>query len=67
MTRTAISVNEKGEVVNPVKPKCRLDGRRNFFICRVVDPWNGFPSNVQEAGDFKVKYNAFVRGPNPHG
>ena len=68
MTRTAVSVSEEGEVVqnlNLVKPKCRLDVRRNFFSCRVVEPWNGLPSSVQEAGDvgdFKVKYDAFVRG-----
>ena len=44
-----------------------VDIRRNFFSCRVVDPWNALPSSVQEAGDvedFKVKYDAFVRGTN---
>ena len=70
MRRTAVSVSDEGEVVQNlslVKPKCLLDVRRNFFSCRVVDPWNGLPSSVQEAedvGHFKVKYDAFARGAN---
>ena len=67
-TRNAVSVASDGQVVeemNLLKPKTRLDVRRNFFSCRVVDPWNCLPSNVQGAADvnsFKENYDKFIAG-----
>ena len=65
-TRQAVSISSDGSVaesMNLVKQKCRLDVRRNFFSCRVVDQWNSLPLNVQRAVDvqvFKEKYDEFV-------
>ena len=42
-----------------------LEVRKNFFSCRVVDPWNNLPPGVQGAADvldFKVKYDSFIAG-----
>ena len=67
-TRQAVTVMEDGSVagsLNLVKPKCNLEVRTNFFSCRVVDPWNGLPANVQGAKDvvdFKVRYDEFMAG-----
>ena len=67
-TRQAVSVDEDGEVarkMNLLRPNSRLDVRKNFFSCRVVEPWNRLPSVVQEADDvedFKVKYDGFIAG-----
>ena len=50
---------------NLFEPKSRLDVRRNFFSCRVVQPWNNLPPRVQGASDvldFKVKYDEFIGG-----
>ena len=61
-------MSEYGAIVqseNLVKPKARLDVRRNFFSCRVVDPWNDLPPGVQGAADvndFKIKYDDFIAG-----
>ena len=68
LTRQAVSVSEDGEIVqnmNLVKPKSRLDVRKNFFSCRVVDSWNELPSSVQQSvgvQDFKESYDAFIAG-----
>ena len=67
-TRQAVSVSEEGVITkseNLVKPKTRLEVRRNFFSCRVVEPWNHLPPGVQEAADvqdFKMKYDEFIAG-----
>ena len=67
-TRLAVSVSEDGDVANSenlFEPKSRLDVRRNFFSCRVVQPWNNLPPCVQGATDvldFKVKYDEFIGG-----
>ena len=63
-----MEVRDDGEVVqelNLIKPKCKLEVRRNFFSCRVVDPWNLLPSDVQGAADvdvFKERYDKFIAG-----
>ena len=67
-TRLATSVSDNGDVVhseNLLEPKSRLDVRKNFFSCRVVQPWNNLPPGVQVAADvqdFKVKYDDFIGG-----
>ena len=67
-TRQAVSVSEDGTLIqseNLVKPKSHLEVRKNFFSCRVVDPWNDLPPGVQEAADvldFKIKFDSFVAG-----
>jgi ribonuclease P/MRP protein subunit RPP40 len=67
-TRSAVCVSGDGEVVqrmNLMQPKARLDVRKNFFSCRVVDSWNKLPSSVQEAADvndFKQKYDVVMAG-----
>ena len=48
-----------------IKPKSRLDIRKNFFSCRVIDPWNDLPPGVQGAADvldFKMQYDSFITG-----
>ena len=63
-TRLAVNVLEDGTVVgskNLVKPKCKLDIRKYFFTCRIVDHWNNLPANVKGAVnvlDFKTKYDS---------
>ena len=70
-TRQAVGISCDGEVVegmNIIKPKCRLEVRRNFFSCRVVDPWNVLPSSVQGAVNvqgFKESYDEFIAGTLP--
>ena len=65
-TRQAFNILDDGEVVqqtNIVKPRSRLNVRKNFYNCRVVDPWNLLPSSVQCAVDvngFKKSYDAFT-------
>ena len=67
-TRLAVSVSDNGEILhseNLLEPQSRLDIRRNFFSCRVVQPWNNLPPCVQNAADvqdFKVKYDDFTGG-----
>jgi hypothetical protein len=49
--------------LNLVKPKARLEVRRNFFSVRSVDVWNSLPEDIQSAAtlkDFKEKYDGFV-------
>ena len=46
-----------------VPPKCRLDLRKNFFICRVVNAWNSLPEYVRNAttvNSFKNMYDSFM-------
>ena len=48
-----------------MKPKWRLDVRKNFFSCRVADSWNSLPASVQGAKDvngFKEAYDDFIGG-----
>ena len=67
-TRQAVSVESDGHVeeeMTLLKPKARLDVRRNFFSCRVVDPWNCLPTKVQGSADvdsFKESYHKFIAG-----
>ena len=67
-TRQAVCVSEDGTVTqseNLIKPKSRLDVRKNFFSCRVIDPWNNLPPGVQCAADvleFKTQYDSFIAG-----
>ena len=67
-TRNAVSVSDEGQVMdelNLLKPKSRLEVRKNFFSCRVVDYWNSLPANVQGAKDvdgFKEAYDDFIGG-----
>ena len=66
--RQAVRVGSDGQVeeeMNLLKPKARLDVRKNFFSCRVVDPWNCLPTNVQGSVDvdsFKESYDKFIAG-----
>ena len=67
-TRQAVSISSDGNVVatdNLVKPKSRLDIRRNFFSCRVNDPWNNLPENVKRSESvdaFKMNYDNHMAG-----
>jgi hypothetical protein len=67
-TRNAVSVSNDGQVIdelNLLKPKSRLEVRKNFFSCRVVDSWNSLPASVQGAKDvngFKEAYDDFIGG-----
>jgi len=45
-----------------VPEKCRINVRKNFFSCRVVNSWNELPDWVRGAvsvNDFKNKYDEF--------
>ena len=70
-TRQAVNILDDGEVVqevNIVKPMSRLQVRKNFYSCRVVDPWNRLPSSVQcavDVNEFKKSYDAFTAGTAP--
>ena len=67
-TRQAVDILHDGTIVenlNVVKQKARLDVRKNFFSCRVVDSWNDLPLDIQSDGsvqDFKEKYDNFIVG-----
>ena len=67
-TRQAFDILRDGSTVenlNLMKPKARLDVRKNFFSCRVVNPWNNLPSDIKCAGsvqNFKEKYDDFLAG-----
>ena len=67
-TRQAVRVSDDGTITQSeslIKPKSRLDVRKNFFSCRVIDPWNDLHPSVQGAADvldFKMKYDSFVAG-----
>ena len=68
MTRQAVSVSDDGTITgtqNLLKPKSKLDLRKNFFTCRVVNNWNNLPADVKEAGsvdDFKIQYDLHMAG-----
>ena len=67
-TRQAVSISEDGTVLgtdNIVKPKSRLEIRKNFFSCRVVDDWNNLPSDVRKSAnvlEFKRNYDDHMAG-----
>ena len=67
-TRQAVNVLEEGRIVenlNVMKSKARLDVRKNFYSCRVVDSWNSLPLDIQCAGnvqDFKEKFDNYIAG-----
>ena len=67
-TRQAVNILKDGIVVenmNLMKPKARLDVRKNFYSCRVVDSWNSLPLDIQCAGnvqDFKEKFDKYIAG-----
>jgi len=45
-----------------VPEKCRLNIRKNFFSCRIVNAWNDLPYWVRHASsinDFKNQYDEF--------
>ena len=45
-----------------VPEKCRLNVRKNFFCCRVVNKWNELPDWVRNAStvnEFKNNYDDF--------
>ena len=51
--------------MNLKKPKAKLEIRKNFFSCRVVDSWNDLPDNVKNAEDvlqFKIRYDEHKDG-----
>ena len=68
ITRQAVSVADDGSssgTENLVKPKAKLEVRKNFFSCRVVDPWNNLPNTVRKSGtvnEFKKNYDDFMAG-----
>ena len=48
------------QTLSLVKPRFRLDLRRNFFSVRVVDPWNELPEEVRSStslNQFKNSYD----------
>ena len=68
ITRRAVSISADGIVSgadNVMKPKSRLDIRKHFFSCRVVDYWNNLPDHVKKSGsvnDFKTNYDNYMAG-----
>ena len=68
ITRQAISLTADGTIAgteNLIKPKSRLDVRKHFFSCRVVDPWNNLPDDVRKScgvDDFKKNYDHYMTG-----
>ena len=68
MTRQSVNVADDGTVtrtMNLAKPKARLEVRKNFFSCRVVDNWNNLPVHVKNAGnvlEFKSRYDDNTAG-----
>ena len=67
-TRQAVTISEDGTLqgtLNLKKPKAKLEIRKNFFSCRVVDSWNNLPDNVKNAEDilqFKIRYDEHKDG-----
>lgn len=67
-TRQAVNVLDDGSVSgtkNLLKPKSRLEIRKNFFSCRVVDHWNNLPNCVKNAEtvlEFKRRYDDNITG-----
>ena len=67
-TRQAVNITDDGtilETMNLLKPKSRLEVRRNFFSCRVVDGWNNLPVGVKSAEsvlEFKKLYDGNIAG-----
>ena len=67
-TRQAVTISEVGTVLatdNLMKPKSKLEIRKNFFSCRVVDHWNNLPGDVRRAAnvpEFKKKYDNHMAG-----
>ena len=66
-TRQATNFSLDGMTTAPcsniVKQPARLDLRRNFFMQRVVGPWNALPTTVKTAtsvNQFKARYDNFT-------
>jgi len=55
--------NTQGHTAKINKPRCRLDLRRSFFSCRVVDRWNDLPQSVIDSGTINTFKNWLN---NPH-
>ena len=64
-TRSSTFITTEGaelNTLNVVKPKARLELRRNFFSHRVVDKWNSLPFYLQTASSvnhFKSSYDRY--------
>ena len=57
------STRHTSKPLNLVKPKPRLEIRKNFFSVRRVDKWNGLPSHIQNIADmveFEIAYDKFT-------
>ena len=55
-----ITTRYSSSVGNVVKPRYRLDIRKNFFTVRAVDPWNSLPTAIKHsetANKFKEAYD----------
>ena len=67
-TRQAVTISEDGTsmgTMNLKKPKAKLEIRKIFFSCRVVDSWKDLPANVKNAEDvmqFKIRYDEHKNG-----
>ena len=67
-TRQAVSVSDDGTLtgtLNLKKPNAKLDVRKHFFSCRVVDCWNSLPDYIKNAEDvlqFKARYDELMVG-----
>ena len=67
-TRQAVTILSDGSTVgseNLMKPKSRLEIRKDFFSCRVVDGWNNLPDEVKKSGnvdEFKINFDDHMGG-----
>ena len=57
--------NTRGHVYKLFKPACRLDARKFFFSYRVVDMWNGLPTELADCDTvnrFKNMLDKYMEG-----